>query len=101
MREKLLQQQREEIDKLQHTLAAEQEQFKQKTVREHEKELQILKDALLVEQEKVKHYKSTIPIKTISYVLMHTFFFTGEKRAGVCSNRVTSFHPRDGEKQST
>ena len=68
MREKLLQQQREEIDTLQHTLAAEQEQFKQKTVREHEKELQVLKDALLVEQEKVKHCTSTIPIRTICYM---------------------------------
>ena len=57
MKEKLLQQQREEIDKLRQTLTAEQEQFKQRTVREHEKELQVLKDTLLVEQDKVNHYK--------------------------------------------
>ena len=53
MKEKLLQQQREEIDKLQRTLSTEQEQFKQRTVEEHEKELQTLKKTLSAQHDKV------------------------------------------------
>ena len=59
MREKLLEQQRTEIDQLQQTLTAEQEEFKQRTAKEQEKELQTLKDTLSVERDKVNYCKAT------------------------------------------
>ena len=67
MREQLLKQQREEIDKLQQTSTAEREQFKQRMVKEHKKELQTLKDTLSVEQEKVSYSKSIV-LRIISHV---------------------------------